>query len=79
MEQFIGTPGVVVMSDVVQHEVLAHMVTESVKAKSKLKGALEEVREHLPTVLISSEVAQGVFRQCYSKLRRHSAHVRKQR
>src|SRR5256885_13272221 len=27
--------GVMVMSDVVQHEVLAHMVTEAVKAKSK--------------------------------------------
>src|SRR5256885_3612435 len=33
LEQFSGTPGVMVMSDVVQHEVLAHMVTEAVKAK----------------------------------------------
>ncbi|MBY0412473.1 MAG: PIN domain-containing protein [Burkholderiaceae bacterium] len=49
LEQFSGTPGVVVMSDVVQHEVLAHMVTEAVKAKSKLKGALEDVRDHWPT------------------------------
>ncbi|SFE69171.1 PIN domain-containing protein [Paracidovorax wautersii] len=48
LEQFSGTPGVVVMSDVVQHEVLAHMVTEAVKAKSKLKGALEDVRDHWP-------------------------------
>lgn len=49
LEQFSGTAGVVVMSDVVQHEVLAHMVTEAVKAKSKLKGALEDVRDHWPT------------------------------
>lgn len=49
LEQFSGTPGVVVMSDVVQHEVLAHMVTEAVKAKSKLKGALEDVRDQWPT------------------------------
>lgn len=49
LEQFGGTPGIVVMSDVVQHEVLAHMVTEAVKAKSKLKGALEDVRDHWPT------------------------------
>lgn len=48
LEQFSGTAGVVVMSDVVQHEVLAHMVTEAVKAKSKLKGALEDVRDHWP-------------------------------
>lgn len=49
LEQFSGTPGVVVMSDVVQHEVLAHMVNEAVKAKSKLKGALEDARDHWPT------------------------------
>lgn len=48
LEQFSGTAGVVVMSDVVQQEVLAHMVTEAVKAKSKLKGALEDVRGHWP-------------------------------
>lgn len=49
LEQFSDTPGVVVMSDVVQHEVLAHMVAEAVKAKSKLKGALNDVRDHWPT------------------------------
>lgn len=49
LEQFSGTAGVVVMSDVVQREVLAHMATEAVKAKSKLKGALDEVRDHWPT------------------------------
>jgi hypothetical protein len=49
LEQFSGTAGVVVMSDVVQHEVLAHMVTEAVKAKSRLKGALEDVSDHWPT------------------------------
>lgn len=49
LEQFSGTAGVVVISDVVQHEVLAHMVTEAVKAKSKLKGALQDVRDHWPT------------------------------
>lgn len=48
LEQFSGTAGVVVMSDVVQQEVLAHMVTEAVKAKSKLKGALDDVRDHWP-------------------------------
>lgn len=48
LEQFSGTAGVLVISDVVQHEVLAHMVTEAVKAKSKLKGALEDVRDHWP-------------------------------
>lgn len=51
LEQFSATPGVLVMSDVVQHEVLAHMVTEAVKAKSKLKGALEDVRDHWPTAV----------------------------
>jgi hypothetical protein len=49
LEQFSDTPGVVVMSDVVQHEVMAHMVAEAVKAKSKLKGALNDVRDHWPT------------------------------
>lgn len=49
LEQFSSTVGLVVMSDVVQHEVLAHMVAEAVKAKSKLKGALEDVRDHWPT------------------------------
>lgn len=68
LEQFSGTPGVVVMSDVVQHEVLAHMVTEAVKAKSKLKGALEDVRDHWPTAagaptpsdILGSETAEVV-------------------
>lgn len=49
LEQFKGTPGVVLMSDVVRREVLAHMTTAAVKAKSKLKSALEEIRDHWPT------------------------------
>lgn len=49
MEQFGGTAGVVLMADVVQREVLAHMVNAAVKAKSKLKGALEDVRDHWPS------------------------------
>ncbi len=49
LEQFGGTAGVMVMSDVVQREVLAHMVAEAVKAKNKLKAAIEDVRAHWPT------------------------------
>lgn len=68
LEQFSGTPGVMVMSDVVQHEVLAHMVTEAVKAKSKLKGVLEDVRNHWPSAagaptsshILGTETAEAV-------------------
>src|SRR5256885_16441303 len=57
-----------VMSDVVQHEVLAHMVTEAVKAKSKLKGVLEDVRNHWPSAagaptsshILGTETAEAV-------------------
>lgn len=48
LEQFNATPGTVLMPDVVKREVLAHIVRTAVQAKSALKTALSDARDHWP-------------------------------